>query len=71
MAVNRDNLRQRIAESGVVIIRYTGCKAAGITFPGGVSGKGYQFSKNSPVAPVLECDASSLLSLNVFERYIE
>ena len=71
MAVNRENLRQRIAESGEVLIKYTGCKAGNITIPGPVSGRNYQVSKFKTVVPVLELDVDGLVSLNVLERYIE
>ena len=71
MAVNRENLKQRIAESGEVLIKYTGCKAGTITIPGPVSGKSYHFSKFRAVEPVLEIDANELILLNVLERYVE
>ena len=71
MAVSRDNLRQRIAESGEVLMRYTGCKAGTITIPGPVSGKGYQFSKHRPVEPVLTVDVDGLVALRILERYSE
>ena len=71
MAVNRENLKRRIAESGEVLIKYTGCKAGNITIPGMVSGKGYQFSKFKTVMPVLELDADGLCGLNMLERFVE
>ncbi|MBC8457223.1 MAG: hypothetical protein H8D67_04410 [Deltaproteobacteria bacterium] len=71
MAVNRENLKQRIAESGEVLIKYTGCKAGTITIPGPVSGRGYHFSKFKTVVPVIALDADGLVSLNVLERYTE
>ncbi|MBC8275796.1 MAG: hypothetical protein H8E40_12625 [Chloroflexi bacterium] len=71
MAVNRENLKQRIAESGEVLIRYTGCKAGTITISGPVTGKGYQFSKFKTVAPVSALDANELVSLNILEEYKE
>ena len=71
MAVNREDLRRRIAESGEVLLRYTGCKAGTITIPGPVSGKGYQVSKFSPVVPVIALDVDGLLQYGILERYIE
>lgn len=60
--------KTQIAQADEVLIVYTGCKAAPITFPGQATGKNYQFSKNSRIQVVKEPDVPGLIGIGVFER---
>ena len=62
----RPNIVQE-PQSGEVLLTYTGLKAAPITVPGPVTGKGYQFSKFNRVKPVAEVDVPGLIQTGSFE----
>ena len=56
------------SQEGLVLLTYTGLKAAPITVAGPVTGRNYQFSKFSHIKPVAVGDVPGLIATGAFQR---